>query len=79
MKKQEFEELRKILKEMNKKSGVTIISATHDMKMLSVSDRIVWIRDGRIAKIERREDLNIEIGTIDGLETGGVLGDEGKH
>jgi hypothetical protein len=31
-----------------------------------VSDRIVWIRDGRIAKIEERKDIDIRIGEMEG-------------
>ena len=45
--------------------GVTVISATHDFKMLNVSDQVVWIRDGRVDKIEDREELSISLGTID--------------
>jgi hypothetical protein len=45
---------------------VTVISATHDHKMLSVSDRIFWISDGRVAKISRRDELKIEEGTVEG-------------
>jgi putative ABC transport system ATP-binding protein len=56
------------LKRMKEESGVTIIASTHDMKMLSTSDRVVWIRDGRIERIEKREDMKIEVGTIEGKE-----------
>jgi putative ABC transport system ATP-binding protein len=49
---------------MNKEQGVTIITATHDMKMLSASDRVVWIRDGRVDKIEDRANLDIKVGSI---------------
>ncbi|HEV7300129.1 MAG TPA: ABC transporter ATP-binding protein [Tepidisphaeraceae bacterium] len=56
----------KLLRDLNKEKGVTIISATHDHKMLAVSDRIIWIRDGRVDKIQNREDLKIEVGTIEG-------------
>ncbi|MCD6334489.1 MAG: ABC transporter ATP-binding protein [Candidatus Latescibacterota bacterium] len=59
-------EIINLLREMNKESGVTVISATHDHKMLNVSDRVVWIRDGRLDRIIKREDLKIEVGTIDG-------------
>lgn len=59
-------EIIELLREMNKESGVTVISATHDHKMLSVSDRVVWVRDGRVDRIINREDLKIEVGTIDG-------------
>lgn len=59
-------EIIELLREMNKESGVTVISATHDHKMLSVSDRVVVVRDGRVDRIINREDLKIEVGTIDG-------------
>ena len=59
-------EIIELLKEMNEVSGVTIISATHDMKMLDVSDRVVWIRDGKIDRIEERSDLDINVGGIEG-------------
>lgn len=60
------EEIIDLLKQMSSDRGVTIISATHDFKMLNVSDEVIWIRDGRIDKIEKREELNISVGTIDG-------------
>jgi putative ABC transport system ATP-binding protein len=58
------EEIIALLQKMSGERGVTIISATHDFKMLNVSDRVVWIRDGRIDRIENRDELNISIGTI---------------
>jgi len=61
-------EIIELLREMNKESGVTVISATHDHKMLSVSDRVVWVRDGRVDRIINRDELKIEVGTIDGHE-----------
>ena len=57
-------EIIDLLKELNVESGVTIISATHDLKMIDVSDRIVHIRDGKLERIERREDLELSIGTM---------------
>ena len=65
-------EIIELLRQLNDERRVTIISATHDMKMLSVSDRVVWIRDGQIDRIERREDLDISVGSIEGDEAGGV-------
>ncbi len=59
-------EIIEILSQMNSEMGVTVITATHDHKMLAASDRVVWIRDGGIDRIERREDLQIEVGRIDG-------------
>jgi len=65
-------EIIELLKQMNRDANVTVISATHDLKMLSASDRIVWIRDGRIDRIEKREDLDIEVGDIGGDQEGGI-------
>jgi putative ABC transport system ATP-binding protein len=59
-------EIIELLKQMNKERGVTIISNTHDHKMVSVSDRIVRIRDGRVDKIEDTANLDIRLGSIDG-------------
>ena len=59
-------EIIDLLKDMNESSGVTVISATHDHKMLSVSDRVVWITDGRIDHIALREDLEIEVTQVEG-------------
>ena len=53
-----------LLRQMNAERQVTVISATHDFKMLDVSDRIVWIRDGSIDKIQNREDVKIEVGKM---------------
>jgi putative ABC transport system ATP-binding protein len=55
-----------LLRQLNKERGVTIISATHDHKMLAVSDRIMWISDGRLERIQNREDVKIEVGKIEG-------------
>ncbi len=57
-------EIIELLRRLNTEKEVTIISATHDLKMLDVSDRIVWVEDGKIAKIQRREDLDLDIGQI---------------
>jgi len=46
-------EIIDLLHGLNKKGGLTLIAATHDLKMIKASDRIVWMRDGRIEKIER--------------------------
>jgi len=54
-----------LLRELCDTSGVTIVSATHDHKMLSVSDRVVWIRDGEIERIARRDELDVQVGSIE--------------
>ena len=46
-----------ILRELNKEKEVTIITATHDLKMIDVSDRIFYLRDGRIERAEERAEI----------------------
>ena len=55
-----------LLRDLNKEKGVTIISATHDHKMLAVSDRIIWMTDGVVSKISDRSELQIAEGSIQG-------------
>jgi putative ABC transport system ATP-binding protein len=62
------EEIIALLKRLSIERGVTVISATHDFKMLNVSDQVIWIRDGRIDKIEDRKELSISIGQIGSRE-----------
>lgn len=57
-------EMIELLCQLKEEDRVTIIAATHDMKMLDVSDRILWIRDGKIERLEARAKLNIRIGRI---------------
>ena len=59
-------EIIDLIKRLNNEQGVTVISATHDLKMLDVSDRIVDIRDGLVERIRNREEIDIEIGEIGG-------------
>ncbi|MBE0632957.1 ABC transporter ATP-binding protein [Candidatus Bathyarchaeota archaeon] len=46
-------EIIDLLHGLNKMKGLTLVAATHDLKMIKASDRIVWMRDGQIEKIER--------------------------
>jgi putative ABC transport system ATP-binding protein len=63
-------EIIALLKELNVSSGVTIISATHDLKMIDVSDRIVHIRDGQIERIEHRSEIELQVGRLGDEEAG---------
>ncbi len=49
-----------LLKRLNEEQGTTIVSATHDLKMISISDRIIWIRDGKVDRIEDRADIQVD-------------------
>ena len=59
------EDIIEILKGLKEERNVTIITATHDHKMLAASDRVVWVRDGRVDDVKRREELDIHEGTIE--------------
>jgi putative ABC transport system ATP-binding protein len=58
------EEMIELLATLRDQLGVTIISATHDLKMLKRSDRILWIEDGRICRITTPEEMKIQINEI---------------
>ena len=54
-------EIITLLREMNKEKGVTVIAATHDLKMIDVSDRIIYLRDGKIDRYETRAEVYVRV------------------
>jgi putative ABC transport system ATP-binding protein len=46
-------EIIDLLHGLNKTQGLTLVAATHDLKMIEASDRIFWMRDGKIERTER--------------------------
>ena len=63
-------EIINLLKRLNEENGVTIITATHDTKMLDVSDRIFYMADGKVQRIESRDEIDLHVGRLDGEEVG---------
>ncbi len=59
-------EILDVLVKLNKERYVTVICATHDHRMLNICDRMMWIRDGQIDRIKTRNEVKIEVGSIDG-------------
>ncbi|MDP7638876.1 MAG: ABC transporter ATP-binding protein [Candidatus Hydrogenedentes bacterium] len=53
-------EIVELLKSLNSEEGVTVICSTHDAKMLSKSDRVCWMRDGRLDRIATGEEFRLE-------------------
>jgi len=45
-------EIIDLLHGLNKTRGLTLVAATHDMKMITASDRVIYMRDGQIEKID---------------------------
>ena len=41
-----------MISQLNKERNVTVIAATHDLKMIGASDRVVWMRDGKVERVE---------------------------
>ncbi len=60
------EEIIMLLKSLQEEQNVTVITATHDVKMLSISDRIAWVRDGKLDRLEERKDVKITTGSMGG-------------
>ena len=58
------EEIISMLAGFKREQGKTIISATHDHKMLAASDRVVYLVDGRITDVKTRDQMDISTGTI---------------
>jgi putative ABC transport system ATP-binding protein len=58
------EQIIELLREINQTNNVTIITATHDHKMLAASDRIAWVRDGIIERIQKRDEIEIKAGGL---------------
>jgi putative ABC transport system ATP-binding protein len=59
-------EILEILRMLNQERNMTILCATHDHRMLDICDRLIWIRDGRVERIARRDEVQIEVGSIGG-------------
>ena len=43
----------KLLKKINKERGTTFVVVTHDERILNFADRVAYIEDGEIKKIEK--------------------------
>ncbi len=62
------EEIIDLLARFCKELGVTVVSATHDHKMLKSSDRICWIKDGCVDRLEDATNLDIEVGGMEAAD-----------
>jgi putative ABC transport system ATP-binding protein len=59
------EEIIGLLSKLCKDEGVTVITATHDHKMLAASHRIVWIKGGAVDRIQDVSKMEINVGSIE--------------
>ena len=58
------QEIIDLLRRLQLEQNVTVISATHDARMIAVSDRVAWIRDGKLDRLEKRANLAVSTGEI---------------
>jgi putative ABC transport system ATP-binding protein len=43
-------EILRLLRELNRDEGVTVVMVTHDPSAAAVADRVVFLRDGRVCE-----------------------------
>ena len=58
------QEIINYMRKLQDEMGTTIITVTHDDKMLTAADRMVWIRDGLLERVANREEIEIQVGSI---------------
>lgn len=54
-----------LMKSLNEEEGATVICSTHDNRMLDISDRILWMRDGTLERSAVRGEVELELDTIE--------------
>jgi putative ABC transport system ATP-binding protein len=59
------QEIIDLLRKLQKEQNVTVITATHDSRMIDVSDRVAWIRDGKLERLALRSELSVKLGGVD--------------
>jgi putative ABC transport system ATP-binding protein len=58
------QEIINYMKGLQNEMGTTIITVTHDDKMLTAADRMAWIRDGQMERLANRDEIEIRQGSI---------------
>jgi len=58
------QEILDVLKRLNVERNVTVICATHDYRLYDICDRLMWIKDGGIERLARRDEVNVELASI---------------
>lgn len=54
-------EVINLLRQLNKENEVTIITATSDLKLIDISDRLAHLHDGHLERSETRDETRVEI------------------
>jgi len=53
-------EIVRLMYRLRTERRTTVICATHDLKMIEVSDRIMWLQDGRVERTERQQSVTLK-------------------
>ena len=57
-----------LLYRLKTEMDTTVICATHDLKMIEVSDRIAWLEDGTIQRIEDRQGVALTAAELESTD-----------
>lgn len=41
-----------LLSKLNKEEGITLVLVTHDLNIKYLADRVLWMRDGKLQRVE---------------------------
>jgi putative ABC transport system ATP-binding protein len=75
----------KLLTDLNRDENITMIMVTHDVALKAYADRVVWMRDGKIQRIDitakraKREALEKLAKDLDAAKTRKKLKSHGTH
>ena len=47
------ERIVNLMNRLNEEEGMSIVMVTHDMSLKNFAHRVIWMRDGKVAKIEK--------------------------
>jgi ABC-type lipoprotein export system ATPase subunit/ABC-type lipoprotein release transport system permease subunit len=61
------DEVMRLLRKFNTESGVTLIVVTHDPEVAAYADRVVYLRDGGIEKVEETKNASLKKPILDSL------------
>ena len=71
------ESIMKLLRDLNREQGITLVVVTHDQDVADYADRIVRLRDGEIVAIEEREKTSADRTTVNNDQNTGQHGNKG--
>ncbi len=63
------DEVMQLLRKLNAESGVTLIIVTHDPEVAAFADKIVHLRDGSIAEIEKTANISAKTENNDAVNS----------